>query len=175
MSIKNEYYVFSNDYSKVNYVVNMNDTRRFGILRDQAISTTMPVSFECKSLSTFKPIEAPFDISVSSKILFDMEYMQSLIELDLYKSSLVPAKIIDKNYIYMHCYNIINILDEKEGFNFEELKNIPLDNRLIFKPSFESIVVFFHKSVIETLESIKQPLYVKSIKIADWTMEWEMS
>ncbi|MBL4914369.1 hypothetical protein JMA39_14770 [Shewanella schlegeliana] len=175
MPIKDEYYVFSNDYSKVNFVVNMNDSRRLGILRDQAISTNIPASFECKSLKTFKPIEAVFDISVSTKLLFDMDYAKPLVELDLYNNSLVPAKIVDKDYLYLHCYNIINILDDEVGFDFEELNAVALENRLVFRPSFESIIVFFHKSVIDAIESIKKPSYAKPVKVADWTMELEMS
>ncbi|MGS0689314.1 hypothetical protein [Shewanella sp. 30m-9] len=83
MSIQDEYFVFSNDYSKVSFVVNMNDTRRLRILRDQAISTTIPASFECKSLKTFKPIAAKFDISASTKLLFDMDYAKPFVELNL--------------------------------------------------------------------------------------------
>lgn len=172
--INDEYYVFSNDYSKVNFVVNMNDTRRLGLLRDQSISTSIPVSFECKSLRTFKPIEAPFDISASTKLLFDMDYAKPLAELELYRNSLVPAKIIDKDYLYLHCYNIINILDEKLGFDFEKLHGIPLKNRLVFTPSFESIIVFFHKSVVDAIEAIKPPSYAKPVKVADWTLASEM-
>ncbi|CAM3279221.1 hypothetical protein SHPE106448_05430 [Shewanella pealeana] len=175
MPIKDEYYVFSNDYSKVNFVVNMNDTRRLGILRDQAISTNVPASFECKSLRTFKPIAASFDISASTKLLFDMDYAKPLVELNLYNNSLVPAKIIDKDYLYLHCYNIINILDDEVGFDFEELNGIPLENRLVFTPSFESIIVFFHKSVVDAIVAIKPPSYAKQVKVSDWTLELEMS
>lgn len=175
MSIKDEYYLFSNDYSKVNFVVNMNDSRRLGILRDQPISTTIPASFECKSLTTFKPIEAKFDIAAFGKILFDMDYAKALVELDLHKNSLVPAKIIDKEYLYLHCYNIINILDDEEGFDFDKLRDIPQENRLVFRPSFESVIIFFHKSVIDVIEAIKTPSFAKSIKVSDWTLESEMS
>ena len=175
MPIKDEYYVFSNDYSKVNFVVNMNDTRRLGILRDQAILTNISASFECKSLRTFKPIAAAFDISASTKLLFDMDYAQPLAELDLYKNSLVPAKVIDKDYLYLHCYNIINILDDEVGFDFEKLNSIALENRLVFRPSFESIIVFFHQSVIDAIVAIKTPSYAKPVKVSDWTIESEFS
>ncbi|WP_299808111.1 hypothetical protein [uncultured Shewanella sp.] len=175
MPMKDEYYVFSNDYAKVNFVVNMNDSRRLGTLRDQAISTNIPASFECKSLKTFKPIAAVFDISVSTKLLFDMDYAKPLVDLNLYQTSLVPAKIVDKDYLYLHCYNIINILDEQIGFNFEALNNVPLGNRLVFKPSFESIIVLFHQSVINAIETIKPPVYAKAINVSDWTIEKEMS
>ncbi len=175
MPIKNEYYVFSNDYSKVNYVVNMNDCRRLGTFRDQAISTSIPASFECKSLKTFKPIAAIFDISANNKLLFDMDYAKPLVALNLYQTSLVPAKIADKDYLYLHCYNIINILDEQVGFDFEMLNATALENRLVFRPSFESIIFFFHKSVVDAIIAIKPPSYAKPVKVSDWTLELEMS
>ncbi|MGS0682628.1 hypothetical protein ACVBIL_15875 [Shewanella sp. 125m-7] len=127
------------------------------------------------NVKTFKPIAAKFDISVSTKLLFDMDYAKPLAELNLYQTSLAPAKIVDTDYLYLHCYNIINILDEQVGFDFEALNAIPLENRLVFTPSFESIMVFFHQSVVNAIEAIKPPSYAKPIKVSDWTMAREMS
>ncbi|EGR3476656.1 hypothetical protein DC868_23050, partial [Vibrio parahaemolyticus] len=96
MPISEEYYVLSNDYSKVNFVVNMEDERGFSLLMDKAISTSMHVNFECISLESFSAIDAPFDVSVNTEILFDLDFLEVLSELTLYKNSLVPAKIKDK-------------------------------------------------------------------------------
>ncbi|EJG0855382.1 hypothetical protein C0K79_RS22855, partial [Vibrio parahaemolyticus] len=112
MPISEEYYVLSNDYSKVNFVVNMEDERGFSLLMDKAISTSMHVNFECISLENFSAIDAPFDVSVNTEILFDLDFLEVLSELTLYKNSLVPAKIKDKEFVYLHCYNIIDIEDE---------------------------------------------------------------
>ncbi|QQD04618.1 hypothetical protein JCT85_24980 (plasmid) [Vibrio parahaemolyticus] len=175
MSISEEYYVLSNDYSKVNFVVNMEDERGFSLLMDKAISTTMHVNFECISLKSFSAIDAPFDVYVNTKILFDLYFLAVLSELMLYKNSLVPAKIKEKEFVYLHCYNIIDIEDEVKGFNFDLLSEIPIEERLVFKPSYGAIVVFFHKSIIEKINSVKIFSYAKYQKASDWSVEWEMS
>ncbi|MCF9492434.1 hypothetical protein J7904_12645, partial [Vibrio parahaemolyticus] len=66
-----------------------------------------------------------------------------LSELTLYKTAIVPAKIKDKEFVYLHCYNIIDIEDEVKGVNFDLLSEIPIEERLVFKPSYGAIVVFF--------------------------------
>ncbi|KOH29579.1 hypothetical protein ACZ93_18690, partial [Vibrio parahaemolyticus] len=43
----------------------------------------------------------------------------------------------------LHCYNIIDIEDEVKGVNFDLLSEIPIEERLVFKPSYGAIVVFF--------------------------------
>lgn len=169
--ISEEYYVLSNNYSKVNFVVNMEDDREFSLL----MTTSTPVNFECISLKSFESIAAPFDVSVNTEILFDLDFLSTLSGLKLYQTSLVPAKIINKDYIYLHCYNIINIEEECIGFDFSKLSNIPLEKRLAFKPSLGAIVVFFHKSIIDKLNSVKEMQYVKHKKVSDWSIEWEMS
>ncbi|MBO2616374.1 hypothetical protein [Shewanella algae] len=174
-TISEEYYVLSNNYSKVNFVVNMEDDREFSLLMDKEISTSTSVNFECISLKSFESIAAPFDVSVNTEILFDLDFLPTLSELELYQTSLIPAKVINKDYIYLHCYNIINIEEECIGFDFSKLSNIPLEKRLAFKPSLGAIVVFFHKSIMDKLNSVKEMQYVKHKKASDWSIEWEMS
>ncbi|WP_219033292.1 hypothetical protein [Shewanella algae] len=91
-TISEEYYVLSNNYSKVNFVVNMEDDREFSLLMDKEISTSTPVNFECISLKSFESIAAPFDVSVNTEILFDLDFLPTLSELELYQTSLIPAK-----------------------------------------------------------------------------------
>ncbi|UTZ44496.1 hypothetical protein [Vibrio campbellii] len=175
MPIREEYYVLSNDYSKVNFVVNMEDEHGFSLLMDKAIPTSMHVNFECISLKSFSSIDATFDISVNTEILFDLDFLEVLSKLTLYRNSLVPAKIKDKEFVYLHCYNIIDIEDEVKGFNFELLSEIPIEERFVFKPSYGAIVVFFHKSIIDKINSVKSFSYAKYQKVSDWSVEWEMS
>lgn len=170
-----EYYVLSNDYSKVNYVVNMEDEREAKLAKGESLSSSHPINFECVCLKRFEPREAPFDVSVNTEILFDLDFSPALSSLHLYKNALLPCKIMDKGFVYLHCCNVIDIEEDGAGFDFERLADIPLQKRLVFKPSFGSIVVFFHKSVIQAIIGVKTPSYARCQKVADWSAEWEMS
>lgn len=44
---------------------------------------------------------------------------------DFYKTSLVPALVTKKDYLYLHCYNIIDI-DDGNYLDFNKLYDVPI-------------------------------------------------
>lgn len=111
-----------------------------------------------------------------------------LSSLNIFGIQLIPAMItsnkgdIFKDYFYIHIYNMINAMDKlnskfDEGddcyfvdkFKLDEniLKNIPLEERLIFKLGEDHTIMLYHRSIVEALMTVK-PTGLKFIKVEDW-------
>ncbi len=171
-NISDDYFIVSENFENfenVNYIINYNDERDFDIFSNGTVSSFKPVDF----LSS-ENIAPDFDVYVSNDILLSMDFLDKLKSVYLYKCSIMPASVNGMDYIYIHCGNIIDILDG-DDFNFEKLSSIPEEKRGLFKLSEDSMTYLFHKSFIDNVLNSGQLQSSKVISVSQWTMDWMLS
>ncbi len=172
--ISDDYFIVSENFEHVNYIVNYDDERDFDIFSSGTVSSFKPVMFTCFDFLSTKKVKPNFDVHVSNDILLNMVFFEKLRETYLYKCSILPSAVNDCKYIYIHCGNVIDIIDE-DGLNFEKLSLIPEEKRTIFKPSEDSITYLFHKNFIDNVLNGGNLQSAKVISANDWIMEWMLS
>lgn len=106
---------------------------------------------------------------------------------------LIPATIIGinneliKDYWYVHIYNNYPVLDrensiyrwseirqvanfiEKLVLDTQKLKEIPMENRLVFRLQERRTFQLFHQSIVDAILSVN-PEGVRFINVKDWTL-----
>ncbi|WP_299022716.1 hypothetical protein [uncultured Photobacterium sp.] len=172
--IEKQYFVLATDYDVVDYVINFEDERSLDIKLDRELVFEKAAQFECLDFASLVKKEVNFDISIDCEMLFSTKYQELFNNGGFHKTSVVPANVGHKPYLYIHCYNIIECI-EAETLNLEKLNNIPLDKRLIFKPSIGSLHTYFHKDVVEKLQAICPPKDVRIIELSNWSPKCEFS
>ncbi|EGQ8292253.1 hypothetical protein ABV436_000030 [Vibrio parahaemolyticus] len=173
-NISDDYFVVSENFEYVNYFVNYNDERDFDIFSNGTVSSFKPVDFLCFDFLSTEKITPDFDVHVSNDILLSMDFLDKLKSVYLYKCSIMPASVNGMDYIYIHCGNVIDILDG-DDFNFEKLSSIPEEKRGLFKPSEDSMTYLFHKNFIDNVLNGGQLQSSKVISASKWTMDWMLS
>ncbi|CAV26848.1 hypothetical protein AB4516_22535 [Vibrio sp. 10N.222.54.F12] len=172
--ISDDYFIVSENYKNVNYIVSYDDERDFDILSNGTVASFTPVVFKCFDFISTEKIKPIFDVYVSNDILLSVDFYRKLKSIYLYKCSAVPASVNGSDYIYIHCGNVIDIIDG-DKLDFEILSSIPIEKRIIFKPSEDSMTYLFHKSFINNVLNGGDLQSGKVISASKWTMEWMLS
>lgn len=85
-------------------------------------------------------------------------------------------KISDDYFIVSENYKNVNyIVSYDDERDFEILSSIPIEKRIIFKPSEDSMTYLFHKSFINNVLNGGALQSGKVISASQWTMEWMLS
>jgi hypothetical protein len=124
--------------------------------------------------------------SVISKKIADV-----LLSMKIKGIQLIPATVMSnkgelyKNLFYIHIYHQIEAMDKEESdykesssgsgvyfidsFRLDEnvLKNIPLEDRLIFTLKEDETIMLYHRSVVDAIMATN-PEGVQFIKVEDW-------
>lgn len=169
-NIAEDYLVIAPSDKNTPLLISYEDERDFDITAHGTVSATSPVQFKCMDIRTLEDSEPDVDFYVANDILLSTAYSASLASMPLYHCSVLDASVNGADYLYLHCGNVIDIVEE-DGFNFSRLANIPVEKRTLFKPSEDSMTYLFHRTFWEQLSACKPVTSSVAIPVPEFRLD----
>lgn len=128
----------------------------------------------------------------SSESIVSKKIADAIIPMNIKGIQLIPATVrsnkgdLYEDYYYIHIYHYIEAMDKDnsdfelrpsgrgysiDSFNLDKnvLKEIPLEERLVFKLKEKGVMKLYHRSVVDAIMATN-PEGVQFIKVEDWRL-----